>query len=229
MTLKRVTKQQESKGATNTSNALSSAKTGAFISRLAGGLCFDFNPEDSNTYIVGTDDGNIHRCSCTLSEQYLATHFGHTGPVYRIRWSPFLSGTFLSCSADWTVRLWNQDSEDATLRFQSGKDSVSDIAWSPNSSTVFGCVSIDGSFAIWDLGFSVLDPVILHSVLDRKLTCIVFAENSPSVMIGDDTGSVNVYKIHNLANISNLTDQEQADLLAKVVDTSLMSRVAPVA
>jgi WD40 repeat protein len=106
-------------------------------------------------YIVGTDDGHIHRCSCSLYEQYLATHYGHTSPVYRLRWSPFLSGAFLSCSADWTVRLWHQDYEAAVFKFQSGKDTIADIAWSPSSSTVFGCVSSDGRMEIWDLSFSV--------------------------------------------------------------------------
>lgn len=35
------------------------------------------------------------------------------------------------------------------------KDSISDIAWSPTCSTVFGAVSVDGRMEIWDLEFSV--------------------------------------------------------------------------
>ena len=31
------------------------------------------------------------------------------GPIYRVRWSPFVADIFLSCSADWTVKLWHQD------------------------------------------------------------------------------------------------------------------------
>ena len=31
------------------------------------------------------------------------------GPVYRVTWSPFVSTMFLSCSADWSVKLWNQE------------------------------------------------------------------------------------------------------------------------
>ena len=29
--------------------------------------------------------------------------------MYCIQWSPFVADAFLSCSADWTVRLWHQD------------------------------------------------------------------------------------------------------------------------
>jgi hypothetical protein len=45
MTLKRVNKQEVK------AVVKDSAKTGAFISSLAGGLCFDFNPNDSNQYL----------------------------------------------------------------------------------------------------------------------------------------------------------------------------------
>ena len=73
------------------------------------------------SYLVGTEDGHIHRCSCSYNEQYLHTQFGHTGPVYKVKWSPFLPGTYLSCSADWTVRLWGMDDEESSFKFQSGK------------------------------------------------------------------------------------------------------------
>jgi hypothetical protein len=43
-----------------------------------------------------------------------------------------------------------------------------------------------------------LDPVILHTVLDRQLTSITFASKSSIILTGDDNGSVNVYSLrHN--------------------------------
>ena len=30
------------------------------------------------------------------------------GPVYRVRWSPYVLDVFLSCSADWSIKLWHQ-------------------------------------------------------------------------------------------------------------------------
>jgi WD40 repeat protein len=55
---------------------------------------------------------------------------------------------------DWTVRLWNQESEEEILKFQNGKDSINDIAWSPHNSTMFATVSSSGRLEIWDLQFS---------------------------------------------------------------------------
>ncbi|KAJ3110400.1 WD repeat-containing protein 78 [Phlyctochytrium bullatum] len=222
MTLKRVTRQQEAKpgaapaqpgaGGSNTgAGANNSSKTSAFIARQAGGLCFDFNPNDSNIY----------------NEQYLMTQFGHTGAIYKVKWSPFLPGYFLSCSADWTIRFWSVDEEDPIFKFQGAKDAITDIAWSQNSSTVFGCVSNDGRMEIWDLQFSVLDPAILHTVLDRRLTAIIFATRSPTVLIGDDNGTVSVFNLKG-GGVSKMIPwdsdksareiiEDQAGQLAKVI------------
>ncbi|OAJ36279.1 hypothetical protein BDEG_20471 [Batrachochytrium dendrobatidis JEL423] len=166
MTLKRLSKEKSAPAATGATTLTGNEKSNSFIARQTGGLCFDFNPKDS-----------------------------HNGPVVKVKWSPFLSGAFLSCSFDWTVRLWSQDSDKEVFKFQSGKDSVTDIAWSPHSSTCFGSVSSDGRLEIWDLEFSVLDPIINHYVLDRQLTSVVFASQSPTILTGDDYGTVTVYKI----------------------------------
>lgn len=222
MCLKRVIKQQEIKPQSGTgqnvsSQSSSTSKSASFIARQSGGLCFDFNPKDSNIYLVGTEDGQIHKCSCSYNEQYLQTYFAHSGPIYRIRWSPFLYNAFLSCSSDWTVRLWNSDSEEPVFKFQSGKDSVADVAWSTNSSTVFGCVGTDGRMEIWDLQFSVLDPLIVHTVLDRQLTSILFSSKAPNVLVGDDSGSVNVYKIRKFNFNSKTTPEEQISNLTSIM------------
>ncbi|KAH6573738.1 hypothetical protein BASA60_005920 [Batrachochytrium salamandrivorans] len=195
MTLKRLPKEKISPAAARSTTTDIGGKSKSYISRHTGGLCFDFNPKDSNIYLVGTEEGYIHKCSCSYNEQYLYTFCSHDGPVTKVKWSPFLSGVFLSCSSDWTVRLWNQESGQEVFKFQSGRDSVTDIAWSPHFSTCFGSVSSDGRLEIWDLKCSVLDPIISHNVLDRQLTTMLFASQSPTVITGDDNGVVTVYKI----------------------------------
>ncbi|KAJ3120629.1 WD repeat-containing protein 78 [Nowakowskiella sp. JEL0407] len=236
MTLKRVAKQESTKNNTTTSSKkqLGPGKS-AFISRQTGGLCFDFNPADSNVYLVGTEEGHIHRCSCSYNEQYLFTYAGHTGPVYKTKWSPFLNRVFLSCSSDWTVRLWEQDSEEEVFKFQSGRDSITDIAWNPWCSTIFGCVAADGRMEIWDLQFSVLDPVILHTVLDRSLTSIIFSSQTSAVLIGDDTGVVSVYKLkksvpfYNGVSAPNMSfewREEQIEGLRKIMTSKNQTGIA---
>ncbi len=97
----------------------------AFISRLTSGMSFDFSARDQRIYIAGTEDGWIHRCSTSYSEQYLESYEGHMGPIYALRWSPFRPNMWVSASADWTLRLWQEGRASALLNFQSGSHEVS--------------------------------------------------------------------------------------------------------
>ena len=47
----------------------------------AGSLMKDFNSLTFPlyfSYLAGTEEGHIHRCSCSYNEQYLDSYFGHT-------------------------------------------------------------------------------------------------------------------------------------------------------
>ena len=57
----------------------------------------------------------MHRCSVTYSEQYLATYAGHMGPVTALQWCPFRPSLFLSASADWTLKLWEEGQVGPTI------------------------------------------------------------------------------------------------------------------
>lgn len=57
----------------------------AFISRNASGMSFDFNTRDESIYVVSTEEGTIHKCSTSYSEQYLESYWGHMGPVYKVQ------------------------------------------------------------------------------------------------------------------------------------------------
>ncbi|KAK3755597.1 hypothetical protein QZH41_017593, partial [Actinostola sp. cb2023] len=113
--LKRVNVTKQTKGG----GGAAGRKSDALISRFAAGFCFEFNPNDPNIYLAGTEEGHIHKCSCSYNEQYLESFHGHTGPVYKVRWSPLYPDAFLSCSADWSVRLWYQDRPQPIISFLS--------------------------------------------------------------------------------------------------------------
>ena len=73
MTLKRVTKQEDARtsgsagGGSGSAGGAAAIKNTAFIARQAGGLCFDFNPKDTNTYVftdVQVSGGNTPLLIC---------------------------------------------------------------------------------------------------------------------------------------------------------------------
>ncbi|RYG50630.1 WD40 repeat domain-containing protein [archaeon] len=103
---------------------------------------------------AGTEDGLLARCSTSYTEQYLEVIQAHAGPVNRCRISPFLPTMLLTCSADWTVKLWaitpgssaggTSNPPSVTFSVDDVKDAVTDIAWSPVVSTIFSAVTRDG-------------------------------------------------------------------------------------
>jgi dynein intermediate chain 1 len=50
---------------------------------------------------------------------------------------------FLSCSADWTVKLWDHGHKEPIMSFDLG-NAVGDVAWAPYSSSVFAASTADG-------------------------------------------------------------------------------------
>ncbi|XP_028666813.1 dynein axonemal intermediate chain 4 [Erpetoichthys calabaricus] len=196
-------------------------KIEALISRQAPGMCFDFHPKDANIYLVGTEEGHIHKCSCSYNEQFLDTYKAHRSPVYKIAWSPFSPDVFLSCSADWTIRLWQQDLLKPVLNFSSVNRAIYEIMWSPKSPMIFGAVN-EERVEIWDLDNSILDPTIVSSASPGvTLTTILFAESTDCVLIGDSDGQVTVYKMKHLT--SGITTQ--ANALDDLIGSTLASQL----
>lgn len=197
-------------------------KSDAFITRHAGGLCFDFSPLDNNIYIAGTEDGDIHKCSCSYSEQYLESFLSHVGPVFKVRYCPSDPNFFLSCSGDWSIFLWHHERPSGPVVTIRGfaQDSIVDVAWHPLLQTIFASVSSDGRLDIWDLEMSLIDPlasvILSHPVegdtaspqLGRaagaasnvfvKINTVAWAPSSSTVtalVIGDELGRVSVFKV----------------------------------
>lgn len=102
----------------------------------------------------------------SYNEEYLRTYTGHAGPIYSLRTSPFAPAVFLTCSADWSARLWRADLSKAVLTFTASDLSqpVTDVAWAPHASTALALVASDGRVEVWDLGVNTLAPQVRHWV-----------------------------------------------------------------
>lgn len=58
-------------------------------------------------FVVGTDGGALHKCSTAYASEYLASYSGHDMAVYSVRWNACHPRSFVSASADWSVKLWD--------------------------------------------------------------------------------------------------------------------------
>lgn len=158
------------------------------LSGLASGSCFDFNPKQDHLFIVGTEEGGVYKCSKAYSGQYLETYVGHHMAVYAARWNPFHERLFLTCSADWTVKLWDHEQSRPILSFDLG-NAVGDVCWAPYSSTVFAAITNDGKVHVFDLAENKHEALCSQLITKKaSLSSIKFNSNDPVLIVADDRG-----------------------------------------
>jgi len=171
---------------------------------LAGATCFDFNKDSSNLFVVGTEEGDIYKCSTAYSTEYLMAYEGHDMNVYAVKYNYYHPRAFLSCSADWTVKLWDHNSATPIMSRDLG-NAVSDIAWAPFSSTVFAAVTADAKVHVFDLAQNKYEALCEQKVIRKaKLTHISFNPVEPIILVGDDRGVVTSLKLS--PNLRKLTE-----------------------
>ena len=65
--------------------------------------------ESYNTYLIGTDEGDIYLCTTEYASTFLASYQAHATPVYNIMWNTFIPSVFISCAAEWSVKIWDMN------------------------------------------------------------------------------------------------------------------------
>jgi dynein intermediate chain, cytosolic len=79
--------------------------------------CLDFPASETTTFWVGTEEGNVYqanrydRAGTKAGLNQHEVYRGHSGPVTGLHFHPIVgpvdfSDLFLTCSVDWTVKLW---------------------------------------------------------------------------------------------------------------------------
>ena len=77
-----------SSGSAASSSSSSRKQVIPAIPGLEAGVCVDFNKHSDHLFIVGTEEGHIHKCSKAYSGQYLQSFTGHDMTVYSLQWNP---------------------------------------------------------------------------------------------------------------------------------------------
>ena len=176
--------------------------------------CFDFSPFLDHLYLVGTEDGHIMECSKSYNDGYIKLYKNaHNMNIYCVKWNPFYSKIFLSCSQDWTIKLWDTSDDNNTdevnaepvITYDLGC-SVNDICWSPYSSTVFAAVTSDSKVHIFDLAQNKNYPLCTEKIITSSssskkssnnipLTRVSFPIGYPLIIVGDEKGNIFALKL----------------------------------
>uniref|UniRef100_A0A667XU78 Dynein, axonemal, intermediate chain 1, paralog 1 n=1 Tax=Myripristis murdjan TaxID=586833 RepID=A0A667XU78_9TELE len=150
----------------------------------------------NHLFLVGTQEGKIHKCFKTYSSQYLETYDAHTLAVDAVKWNHFHPKVFISCSSDWTVKIWDHTINTPMFTFELYA-AVGDVAWAPYSSTVFAAVTVNGKVHIFDLNVNKYEAICQQQVVAKKtkLTHIEFNLVHPLIIVGDDQGYITSFKL----------------------------------
>ncbi|XP_068171459.1 dynein, axonemal, intermediate chain 1, paralog 2 isoform X1 [Antennarius striatus] len=170
---------------------------GADQPSIACGTSFDFHRQIDFLFVVGTEEGKIYKCSKTYSSQFLETYDAHSMAVDAVKWNHFHPKVFISCSSDWTIKIWDHTINTPIFTFDLNA-AVADVAWSPYSSTVFAAVTTDGTVHVFDLNVNKYEAICQQTVVAKKktkLTHIEFNPIYPIIIVGDDRGYVTSFKL----------------------------------
>lgn len=159
--------------------------------------CIRLHPKKPLIYLVGTEEGQIFKCSTAYSSMSLFTYEAHLLPVARIDFNKYNSDIFISCSADWRIKIWEDNRKEPLFVFDVG-DRVGDVKWAPYSSTVFAAVTFEGKVYVFDLNVNKYKPICVQAVVSRRrnrLTRLSFNPKLPIIIVGDDKGCVTTLKL----------------------------------
>ncbi|GIX71080.1 dynein intermediate chain 1, axonemal [Caerostris extrusa] len=168
------------------------------VESMSCGTSISFNPDCSDLFLIGTENGFIHKCSNLSTAQHLDVYKDHSNIVYNVHWNPYHPRVFLSCSADWTIRIWDHTLKESVFTFDLLNE-VKDVTWAPFSSSLFAAVTSDGKVHIFDIMMNRQQPTSSYTVYNSKkntnLTSVQFNPIKPVIIIGDDKGSVISFKL----------------------------------
>lgn len=164
------------------------------ITRYPAAMCTKWHPSIDHIYLVGTDEGCIHKCSTHYLNQHIDVFRAHAGPIYGVAFSPFWKALLATCGADSAVRLWMEGMDDVIMTLTC-PSAVYGVAWCPINATVLVCVS-GNILSVWDLRRKNHMPCAEYSFPGNvTLTYVSFSESGDNLIVADTAGRVHTFHL----------------------------------
>ncbi|KAK4306276.1 hypothetical protein Pmani_021898 [Petrolisthes manimaculis] len=150
---------------------------------------------DLSELVVGLDSGWVYQFTTACLSTALASYPAHSAPVMDLAWNHHHSRVFISCSLDWTIKLWLQECPFVTLDLGSA---VSSVAWARYSSSVFVAATEEGRVHVYDLFYLSCRPLCRQRVLQHRhvtVSCLAINPSHPIIIVGGHRGYVLALKL----------------------------------
>lgn len=157
---------------------------------------------DVNNFVLGSEDGNIYT-GCLYGQRAGVTECveAHAGPItgvscHAAAGSVDLSHLYLTCSMDWSVKLWSQKENKALYSFEDSGDYVVDVRWSPTHPALFAAADAAGRLDLWNLNRDTEVPVAsIQAEGGVAFNRVSWTPAGTHVTAGDDAGKIWVYEL----------------------------------
>lgn len=189
------------------------------ITRYPAALCFMWHSTIEHVYLVGTDEGCVHRCSTHYLNQHIDVFRAHAGPVYDMSVSPFMGTLLVTCGADNAVRMWIEGMDEVIMTLTCPA-AVYSVAFCPINSTVL--ISASGNvLSVWDLRRKTHAPCAEYSFPNNVvLTYVRFSASGDNVFVTDTAGKVHTFHLED----TPIPSYYQRQLLDDTIKQALCTR-----
>jgi dynein intermediate chain len=136
----------------------------------------------------------------------------HSAPITNVHCHPLhkskpgasnLANFYLTSSYDWTVKLWNSKLKRPLLTFESSRDYVYDVQWSPSHPAVFASGDGTGKIDVWNLNTDTEVPMYTTKIPEAPgaggeiaaLSRLRWSHDGKYLAAGTSTGNVHLYEV----------------------------------
>jgi len=178
---------------------------------------FDFPGREYGSVVLGSDEGNLYKAK--LHDKpgvYEDINRAHDAPITQVMFHPInkvspsnTSELYLTSSYDWTVKLWSHKTNRPLYTFESAKDYVYDVQWSPVHPALFASGDGTGKIDLWNINHDTevpLHTVNINQTSDAKaqgdekgygaaVSRLRWDEDGRHLAVGSSVGTVDVYDV----------------------------------
>ncbi|CAK9812454.1 Dynein axonemal intermediate chain 4 [Anthophora quadrimaculata] len=190
------------------------------INRSPGALVLRKHPTSSTIYFVGSDEGCLYKCSTNYLYQHIDSFLAHDGPIYSMKFSPFSPKIFLTCGADWCIRIWAEGLTEPLITLQTAMACVRYAAWCPIHSTIIVSI-VNNKICIWDIRRKTHKPSsVTTSPNTGRFIMVDFTANGKQLVAADVDGTVYVYNLEGMP----FPPYNQEQVLVESIERTLITK-----
>ncbi|KAM9734485.1 cytoplasmic dynein 2 intermediate chain 2 isoform 1-T1 [Menidia menidia] len=182
------------------------------------------SPWDPDTFLVGSEDGLLLKCSFSSQTPAAVPADGagvasrapavfsftpRSGPVYSVHCSPFHRNLFVSAGTEGSAHIYSLLQANPLLSLRVSDSYLFQAQWSPTRPLVFAAATGQGEVHIFDLGHRSPRPAAtIAGVPGRAATCLAFSRGNPHLLaVGKADGTVGIWKLSD-----DLTEQSPREI-----------------